>query len=295
VSHFNLNMPAEFRLRPWVRAESLPWPDLFWAPVSGFPVREMERQWLGAFLTTLCLHLSGQGLSPCCFLETACIQGPLEEAFLADAPALTPLPGYCRRLWEDPPGPPPPEEIDAIRQGRRPYSHELFCRGMAFWMDPDDFPSFCRRYGGRGGLVILFAVPAAQADPVAAFPGAIFENPLLAQLAPGRDLRREFQQAMRLRDPRMALIKKAFAAGWEKLPHYEKAIFVIPRLKSLDFFSNSPEVFGPLFQAAPVCFYESPPDGGVLLASSAPFSAALAEIMKEVRAGHGAEEPGSSS
>jgi hypothetical protein len=202
---------------------------------------------------------------------------------------MTPLPGYCRRLWEDPPGPPPPEEIDAIRQGRRPYSQELFSRGLAFWMDPGDFPSFCRRYCGRGGLVLLFAAPAAQPDPLAAFPAAIFRNPFLAQLAPERDIRREFQQARRLNDPRMAAIKKAFAAGWENLPHYEKAIFVIPGLKSMDFFSNSPEVFEPLFQVAPVCFFESAPDGGVLLASSSPFSAALAEIMAEVRAGRGAE------
>ncbi len=139
MSHFNLSMPAEVRLRPWVRAESLPWPDLFWAPVSAFPVREMERQWLGSFLTALCVHLSGQGLSPCCFLQASCIQGPLQEAFLADAGAMTPLPGYCRRLWEDPPGPPPPEEIDAIRAGPASLFPGAFSRGLAFWMDPGDF------------------------------------------------------------------------------------------------------------------------------------------------------------
>lgn len=290
MSHFNLSMPVELRLRPWVRAETLSWPDLFWAPVSAFPVRAMEKQWETAFLGALFARLSQQGLSPCCFLEAGCIQGPLEAAFLSDAPALTPLPGYCRELWDPPPGPPPPEEIDAIRQGRRPYSHGLFSRGLAFWMDPPDLRSFCERYCGHGGLVILFTAAAAQQDPLAAFPPAIFENPFLAQLAPGRDLRREFRQAKRMQDPRMAAIRKAFARGWERLPQYEGAIFLIPKLKSLDFFSHERDIFETLFEVAPVCFFESPRDGGFLLASATPFSAVLAETMKDVRAEIGAPQ-----
>lgn len=283
MSHFNLSMPAEFRLRPWVRAETLPWPDLFWAPVSAFPVRAAEREWESAFLALLSARLAAEGLAPCCFLEAAVIQGPLEGAFLADASAMTPLPGYCRRLWEAPPAPPPPEEIDPIRKGQRPFSYDLFSRGLAFWMDPPDLRSFCLRYSGYGGLVILFTATAQQPDPLAAFPDAIFENPVFARLAPGRDLRREFQQARRMQDPRMAAIKMAFAKGWENLPHHETAIFVIPKLKSMDFFSNSPQVFEPLLDVAPVCFFESPPDSGFLIAARAGFSSSLAEIMKEMR------------
>ncbi|MGB9610872.1 MAG: hypothetical protein ACPL7M_07860 [Bryobacteraceae bacterium] len=284
MSHFNLSMPVEFRLRPWVRAETLEWPDLFWTPVSGLPVRAVERQWEAEFLRTLVDHVAADSLSPCWFLEAGILQGPLQDAFLSEAATLAPLPGYCRRLWDPPPGALDPAELDAIRQGRRSFSYELFARGLAFWVDPPDSGAFCLRYGGYGGLTVLFAAPASQPDPLAAFPAAIFENPFLKQIAPGRDLRREFRQTQRVGDPRMATIQKEFLRGWEGLPHCEKALFVVPKLKSLDFFSNERPALELLLQVAPVCFFESAQDDGFLLVSAAPFSTRLAGIMAEVRA-----------
>ncbi|MCS7042042.1 MAG: hypothetical protein NZR01_04555 [Bryobacteraceae bacterium] len=153
-------------------------------------------------------------------------------------------------------------------------------------MDPPDLESFWRRYCGHGGLVVLFASAAAQPDPLAAIPAGIFENPLFSLVAPGRDIRREFQQARRLQDPRMSLLKKAYSKGWEDFPHSEKAIFVIPRLKSMDFFTYGRKDFETLFEVAPVCFFESPADTGLLLAANEKFSSVLAEAMAEVRACH---------
>jgi len=284
VSHFNLRMPVEFRLRPWVRAEALDWPDLYWTPMSGFPVRAVEREWLTEFLSTLAGDLAQDGLAPLCFLEAAVLQGPLEQAFLAEARDLTPLPGFCRHPWDEPPGVPPAEVTDRIRNQQQPFSWDVFARGHAYWVDPPDFRSFCLRFGGYGGLIVLFAAAPQAEDPFAAIPPALFENPFVRQMTRGIDIRREMRQMQRMQDPRMAAVKPVLARGWEGRVDVDKIFFLIPKLKSLDYFSVERPVLESVMQTFPVCFFESPPDEGVLLACAAPFADRLAALMHRVRA-----------
>ncbi len=283
ISHFNLRMPVEHRLRPWVRAEGLAWPDLYWTPMSGFPVRVVERDWQTAFLGELAEELATEGLAPLYFLEAAVIHGGVEEAFLAEARDLTPLPGLCWRPEGKPPGPPPAELTDQIRNQQRPFSYGPFAEGQAFWVDPRDFHSFVRGFSGHGGLIVLFAAAAPGADPLAGIPSAFFENPFVKQMTRGADLRRELRQLQRLQDPRMAAVKPVLARGWAGGIDIERIIFLVPKLKSMDFFSMEQPVLEAVLQTFPVCYFESPPDEGVLLACSLPFADRLAALMAKVR------------
>lgn len=283
ISHFNLRMPVEHRLRPWVRAEGLAWPDLYWTPMSGFPVRVIERDWQTAFLGGLAAELAPDGLQPLCFLEAPVIQGAVEQAFLSEARDLTPLPGLCWRLEGKPSAPPSAELTDQIRNQQRPFSYGLFAEGQAFWVDPRDFHSFVRRFGGHGGLIVLFASSAPGADPLAGIPPALFENPFVKQMTRGADLRRELRQMQRWQDPRMAAIKPVLARQWGDSLEIERISFLVPKLKSMDFFSMEQPVLEAVLQTFPVCYFESPPDEGVLLACSLPFADRLAALMARVR------------
>ncbi len=283
VSYFNLRMPVEHRLRPWVRAEGLAWPDLYWTPMSGFPFRTVERDWQTAFLAELAGELAQDGLQPLCFLEATVIQDAVEKAFLSEARDLTPLPGLCWRLGGKPPGPPPVELADQIRNQQRPFSYGLFADGQAFWLEPPDFHSFASRFGGHGGLIVLFAAAVPGADPLAGIPPALFENPFVKQMTRGADLRRELRQLQRLQDPRMAAVKPVLAKEWADGVDIERIIFLVPKLKSMDFFSIQRPLLETVMQTFPVCFFESPPDEGVLLASALPFADRLAALMTKVR------------
>lgn len=93
TSHFNLRMPMEVRLRPWIRAQTLDSADLYRKAVSSFPCRLLEKQWQAEFLCLLAAELATDGLAPCCFLDAAGLQGEPARKFAEDAGALAPVPG----------------------------------------------------------------------------------------------------------------------------------------------------------------------------------------------------------
>ncbi|MGQ9916740.1 MAG: hypothetical protein ACUVS7_04910 [Bryobacteraceae bacterium] len=193
-------------------------------------------------------------------------------------------------MWEAPPGVPKPEIVKDIRNQARPFSYEPFARGQAFWVDPPDFRDFCRRFGGYGGLMVLFSPAADQQDPLAALPAALFENPFLKQTAKGLDLQRELRQLQRLRDRRLAALKEAFGRDWAGQIDLEKIVYLVPKLKSMDFFSLERPLLEALTRSFPVCFFESPPDGGLLVASATPFEGRMSALMTQVRAGFEGEK-----
>lgn len=282
TSYFSTQMPMEARLRPWIRAEALPWPDLFWKAVSAFPCRQFEREWEAEFLHLLAEELAADGAVPCVFLEVSLLAGRLAQEFSRNSEALAPVPGFSRRLWEPPPGPPAQDVVDSLLKEEAAFDFSLFARGMALWVDPADLRSFCLQYGGGGGMTVLFLPRSAQADPLAALPQALLENPFIAATAPGFDLRRAVRHAMRTRDERMLRLQRIFSRGWEEFLSQNYAAFVIPRLKSLDFFDNNGAVMEDFFRLALAGLWESEPDGGLLLASSAPFADRLARLMRRL-------------
>lgn len=273
----------EERLRPWIRAEALEWPDLFWKPVSAFPCRQFEREWQAGLIRLLAEDLAGEGLEPCCFLEAASLQGALADAFRRHTEALAPVPGFSRRLWDPPPAPPPQETLDAIRNRQAPFDLGLFARGIAFWVQPEDLFSFTMQFGGTGGLSVLFARPAPQEDPLAGLPAALLENPFFASAAPGLDLRKELRHLLRMRDARMTELFQIFSRGWEEAIPFSGVSFMVPRLKSMDFFDNNGAILREFLRIAPVSLFESEPDGGLLLACAMPFSDRLARLMHRLR------------
>lgn len=283
ISYFSSQMPMEAQLRPWIRAEALRWPDLFWKAVSAFPCRQFEREWEAEFLLLLAEELAADGAEPCVFLEVSLLTGRLGEQFSRNPEALAPVPGFSRHLWEPPPGPPGQDVLDSLLGKEKAFDFSLFARGMALWVDPGDLRSFCLQYGGGGGMTVLFLPRSHPTDPLAAFPEALLENPFIAATAPGFDLRRAARHAMRTRDERMMQLQRIFSRGWEEFLSQNYAAFVVPRLKSMDFFDNNGAVMQEFFRLAPADLWESGPDGGLLLAAGVPFTGRLARLMSRLR------------
>lgn len=283
TSYFSTQMPVEARLRPWIRAEALRWPDLFWRAVSAFPCRQFEREWEAEFLCLLAEELAADGTEPCVFLEVSPLAGRLGEEFSRSCGALDPVPGFSRRLWEPPPGPPGQDALNSLLRQETAFDFSLFARGMALWVDPGDLRSFCLQYGGSGGMTVLFLPHSRQTDLLAALPEALLENPFIAAAAPGFDLRRAVRHAMRTRDERMMQLQRIFSRGWEEFLSENYAAFVIPRLKSMDFFDDNGAVMQEFFRCAPAGLWESVPDGGLLLAAGVPFTERLARLMSRLR------------
>lgn len=283
TSYFHLRMPMEVRLRPWIRAETLEWTDLYWKAVTGFPCRHFEKVWEAAFLAQLAEELAAEGLEPCCFLETACLQGELGRKWQLEAETLAPVPGYSRQLWDPPPGLPPQETLDAIVSQKMPFQMEIFSRGLAIWVEPPDLREFVLQYGGSGGFAVLFLPPAQQEDAFDLLPQALLENPFFANVAPGVDLRRELRGLRRMQDPRMERLKQIFIRGWESFSPARHIPFIVPMLRSLDFFQRDRAVLEEYFSVAPVSIFESRPDAGLLLAASSFPPDRLSRLMHGLR------------
>lgn len=159
----------------------------------------------------------------------------------------------------------------------------LFTRGMAFRVWPADLRSFVLDYGGTGGLAVLFMPQTRTDNPLDGLPPALFDNPFFARVAPGIDLKRQIMRPQTMMDPAMDRLKSIFSRGWEEFRPLKDASFLIPGLKSMDFFENPASLFEEFFAAAPFSLFESLPDDGLLLAAASFPPDRLARLMHQLR------------
>lgn len=262
-------MPPPPPVRPWVKAESLTRCHLYWLPVSAFPSRTQERAWLRAFLYALFDHLKPDKVMPQCFMELHEINLHCQEAFIQKSLDLQPVFSFSRTPWSPMPGPPAQEEMDAVRNQEKPFVLSHYTNGYSYWIPKFDPKPFLNEFLGFGGVTILFPGPDpnAVAPPMKISPG-VRKSPYFKDIFALGDPEEELNKALLLKHKFLGQTKKIFGCGWEERVEYRGILFVLPRLRSSDFFSLEQEALDGLFDASPLYLAESPEDRGVLLASA---------------------------
>lgn len=89
----------------------------------------------------------------------------------------------------------------------------------------------------------------------------------------------ELNKALMLRHKFLGTLKKVFGRGWEERVEYRGLLFVLPRLRSKDFFNIGQDALEGLFEASPLYFAESPEDRGVLLAAQDSLDETIAALV----------------
>ncbi len=174
-----------------------------------------------------------------------------------------------------------PDETDQIRSGEKPFELSNYTDGYSYWIPKYDPKPFLDHFLGFGGVTILFPGPDpnTKAPPVKISPG-VRKCPHFREIFAMGDPEAELNKALLLKHKFLGATKKLFGRGWEGRVEYRGLLFVLPRLRSSDFFSLEQEVLEGLFDASPLYFAESPPDKGMLLAAPKPLDEVIAAVVE---------------
>jgi len=269
---------------PWVKAESLTRCWLYWLPVTQFPSRQQERAWIRAFLYMLFQNLAGEKLIPQSFIEMTHIHRFCQDEFIQCSLDLQPVFSFSRTPWAPMPAVISPEETDQIRSGEKPFVLSNYTDGYCYWIPKYDQKPFLDRFLGYGGVTILFPGPDPNtvAPPLRISPG-VRNSPHFKEIFAMGDPEAELNKALLLKHKFLGATKKLFGRGWEDRVEYRGLLFVLPRLRSSDFFSLEADVLANLFDASPLYFAESPPDRGMLLASNRSLDEMIGAIVAALK------------
>lgn len=268
--------PSE-TIQPWVRADTIQWPAAYWAPLSGFPTRTVERQWLSHVLTGLSEWADGRSLAPNPFLSAHVLQRHLRHVWRTQLMQLLPVLVYGRRPWEPPPGQFSEDLLARAMDPQQPFPDEQILRGMYYWCQCAGVEPFARTFAGYGGLIFLFTEPSG--DLFQEIPRALLENPFLQERFGSVLGRAALDLASRVQAPWAKKLKATLMPGWENFQDCQHLPLILPCLHGVDFVSLPAEFFQDVLTACPLYFRESPEDGGVLLLAAEPLDPVLAELQ----------------
>ena len=269
------------RFAPWTRAWNLDACQLYWLPVSSFPIGQLQRRWLLAFTERLLQQLgTAHDLLPQVFLKMSVVMPNYRDAFVNNAASYKPLFGLGRH-----PGralPPLPDENYAkdLQKGRITYDPDAVRPDYAYWLSGGDRNEQLQLFLGSAGTTTLLLPPPPKAPEVRSFRLEAIHDPAMRQLAQSVDFKGKMQDLHAIDAPFFQQSKEMFAADLKEDPQYRGLLFALPLLGAEDFFAATPDSLQQWFDLMPVYLRESPEDRGVMLATAKDIEADLEAVLK---------------
>ncbi len=277
-----LSSPAD--LKPLRRAEQLEDLFLYWVPVTSYPIPEGERAWLNELLDRLSSYLVEQHkLRAEVFLEYKTVYPDLLDRFLDLAFDLTPIMGFGYKPGVPLPPFPTMEDLQPFIDGKKKFNFGDYVGDYIYWFLAKEEKLQRKNFLGYGGMAILFLPPDPAAIP-AKLPISpkLKEHPMFKELFTRFDMDKVNARAHALSDKWLKTSMELYAKDLPKSPQMKGVQFVVPLLKSADFFAQ-PENCKSLKGLCDFYVRESVPDCGVLLAAAKDQDAALAGILKDMQ------------
>jgi hypothetical protein len=257
--------PIEEKVLPWRKAEQLTRAHLYWLPVRAFPIPGAERAWLMQFLDRFIARIAEkQQMRVELFLQMKALYPNLMDDFSRTAPQFGPLIGLARRPQAPITAPPSEKEIEDLVSGRKKFNFKQGLPDYAYWFTRKNERPQREAFLGEGGLSLVFLAPdpATKAPPLP-FTPAMRKNPIFKQF----DIDALHEQTFALTDGFQEKSKKLLGADLTNHPQFPGIRFILPLVRSQDFFQQPETDVKKWFDMYPIIVQESPDDNGVLLAS----------------------------
>jgi hypothetical protein len=274
---------------PWRRAEGMTHCFLAWMPLSAFPARASEREWLLRFTTLLSGHLKKEHqLEPHVFLEFK-TANTVNDEFLRHSRKFMPLAGLGRHPGTQMPAMPSDRDYQELMEGKREFRVQDYIADYCYWFLVQSTERQCELFQGLGGMSIAYWKPDPKAQP------PVFKIPAQYQ---NHELFQEFDvQAMAaggcaMRDGFLAKSKKVVGAGLNNSVQLETIAFMLPLLNAAEVFGLPEKELKAYFELFDVYLRESPADGGLVLASKHDLEEMLIAVLKQMRAAEPAPAAG---
>ncbi len=272
-------------IRPFSRAQQLVDISLYWIPVRAYPVPSLQRKWLLDFLVRLKHHLAKTaGLRVENFLQLKYLQRGLHDKFNKTMMEYHPTTGLGIAPGASLPETPTSTEVKELVEGGTPgqdLNLDHLTADYCCWFVKKQDELQRADFFGVGGMVLVFLEP----DPATQPPK--FELPRFLQTHPAfkdQNVDEPLRLAFSLKDGFLAKTKQVFGSHLKEEAIYASLPFILPLLKSEDFFRTTPQEREKWFDVFSGYCIESVRDTGVLLALKEPgFDRRLGEILEEMR------------
>jgi hypothetical protein len=267
-------------LLPWRRAERLAGFFLYWMPVASFPVPTEQRQWLTVFLDRFGERLEQRaGLRTELFFQMKSLTPEdLRNTFAKTASEFCPVIGLSMRPGGKLPPMPTMDDIEQYKDGRK-FNFSDYVGDYCYWFMDKAAPKQRQSFFGFGGLTCLFVKPSAKPSSGPSIPKGFYKHPTAKMF----DLDRMLKRGQSIQDDFLQKSKELFGVGLKEHPQYRGLLFIIPLLRSIDFFAQPAEESDKWFQLFDVYVNESPEDKGILLASRISLDEHLIDLLDQMK------------
>ena len=272
------------RFDPWHRAWKLDACQLYWLPVSAFPLGHLQREWLLEFQHRFHARIKTKlGALPEVFLQMKVIHPQYRDAFLKNARRFHPMFSLGRHPQRSLPPLPDERYVEDLQKGRVQYDAQALQPDYTYWFLEKYADEQLALFFGSGGTTTLFLDPG---EPPPALPKpnlAAIHDPKLRAMAAGPEMEDMMARLHALKVPFLKQSKEMFAADLEEDPQYPGLLFTLPLLSSEDFFATGTEEIERWFKLFHVYWRESPEDKGVILASRGDIEGDLEDVLLDMR------------
>ncbi|GAA3753545.1 hypothetical protein [Terriglobus aquaticus] len=269
---------------PWIRAEQgVGDVTLLWLPVAAFPMSHGEKAWLFTFLTRLHKALAEKhGLREEIFLQFKALD-QFGDEFRRYVNTCMIRVGIGRAGDEPFSGMPPREEVQRYVDERTSFDYKDWMADYLVWFVGKDASGQRERFGGFGGMLTVLMQPDAQirAPKFSVTPAMRNALPVFSRF----DVDGLLKSSASLQDSFQARSKAMFGAGLEDTPEYPGIPFIMPLLKSAQFFLADEQKRNQWFTLFDLYVTESVVDKGVLLAfQKTEYERVLLDVLETMRA-----------
>jgi hypothetical protein len=277
-------------LRPWKHAHQFKGCFLYWAPVSRFPILPDERRWQLAFLKLFVDRLEQtHKVIADTFVDArmATENEALRKGFLNTASDFRPLLGFARAPGANlPEASLPQADLDAFARGERKPNPCDYLPNYCYWFVNRSGERQRELFFGHGGMTVLFMKPDPKTAPPPEFAQLLpylMRSKMLAPLREKFDIEKMVMRPNPLAGDFRDTSKTVFGEGMERDQQFRGLPYIIPRLRTRDYFEAEPRKLEAWFSVFAVYLRESPEDGGVLLASKQNLEEDLLSVLDRLR------------
>jgi len=271
-------------LLPFVRASAIEDISLYWLPISEFPIRFRQREWILQLLESLDEELKKRKQTVENFLQLKYTRTELNDRFVNTMLDYRPVTGILVAPGEQLPKPPTSLEVKKLTESHGPdgtINLNHLAPDYCAWFAGSQHSEQRRDFLGVGGMLMIWLDEGQEPSPLQ------FDVPRVLRTHPamqGVDFEVQMRSGMRLQHPFLKRSREIFAAHLPDGPAKRHSLFVLPRLRGAHFIDATPELRETWFQIFSAYCIESEVDKGILFAfKDSNFDACLIAILTALR------------